>query len=542
MRLETDICIYGATSGGVIAAVQAARMGKQVILLEPGRHLGGMTSGGLGWVDHGVIGSVGGLARDFFDPERGGVCRQNPEYPDGGWNPWTLTPGAAEERFRSMLDEAGVAVRYGERILLGGDGVEKGGPRNTRIARIVLEIGKVVEAKVFIDASYEGDLLAEAGVGWRRDREGADEYGEAPLAGVLGPDVPQPQNFDVFIDPFMEAGVPESGLLPGVQEGTLAAPGSGDDKLQAFCFRLCVTDAEDPAKRVEIEEPEGYDPVEFEILRRYLRAREAAGLETVLRKHLLKISPVADNKFDLNNRGPMSIDYIGANWTYPEAGYRERETLWQDHVRYTKGLLWFLKSDPAVPEPVRKDLARFAWPADEFADTGHFPHQLYIRECRRMVGPKVMTLHDLHDPQPVADGIGYGSYGVDSHHVQRVIFPDGYADDAVSAGKLQNEGNFLASRMGYKKKPYPIPYRAITPKPEECDNLLVTFCVSSSHVAFSSIRMEPVHMLLSQAAATAAAMAIDRGVAVQEVDVTALQERLRRDGMVLETAEEAAPV
>ena len=530
MPLTCDICIYGATSGGVIAAAQAARMGKKVILVEPGRHLGGMTSGGLGWVDHGVIESVGGLAREFFDPERGGVCRQCPEIPDGGWNPWTLTPGAAEARFREMLDETGVEVLYGERIVRGG-GVEK--PRMARMARIALESGKVVEADVFLDASYEGDLMAEAGVSWRKDREGAEEYGEAPLAGVLGPDISQPQQFDVFIDPYNEAGVPESGLLAGVQEGTLDKPGSGDDKLQAYCFRLCLTNAENPDRRVEIGEPEGYDPGDFEILRRYLKARQAAGLETVLRQHLLKISPVGDNKFDINNRGPLSIDYIGANWAYPEADYTERETIWENHVRYTKGLLWFLKSDPAVPESVRAEMARLAWPADEFLDTGHFPHQLYIRECRRMVGPKVMTLHDLHDPKPVGDSIGMGSYGVDSHHVQRVIFPDAYQDRRGSAGKLQNEGNFLASRMGYRKRPYPVPYRALTPKREECENLLVTFCVSSTHVAFSSIRMEPVHMLLSQAAATAAVLAIEARVPVQEVEVKELQARLLNDGMVI---------
>jgi hypothetical protein len=538
MVLNCDICIYGATSGGVIAAVQAARMGKRVMLIEPGQHLGGMTSGGLGWVDHGEIESVGGLAREFFDPERGGVCRLAQDHGNSWNNPWTLTPGVAEARFREMIEESGVEVLYGERIVRGG-GVEKElrNIRNTlsaRISRMRLESGKVVKAKMFIDASYEGDLMAEAGVSWRKDREGEIEYGEAPLAGVLGPEVVQPQQFDVFVDPYLEAGNPESGLLKGIQEGSLAEEGTGDDKLQAYCFRLCLTNSEDSERRVEISEPKGYDPAEFEILRRYLKAREAAGLETVLRENLLKTSPVGDEKYDINNRGPFSIDYIGANWTYPESDYNEREAIWKDHIRYTKGLLWFLKSDPAVPESVRADMARFAWPADEFTHTNHFPHQLYIRECRRMVGPKVMTLQDLPEPKPIEDSIGMGSYGVDSHHVQRVIFPEVFADQHGSAGKLQNEGNFLASASGYKKGPYPIPYSAITPKAEECANLLVTFCVSASHVAFSSIRMEPVHMLLSQAAATVAVMAIEAGVPVQEVDVKELQERLIADGMVLE--------
>ena len=533
---SADIVVYGATSGGIMSAIQAVKEGKTVELVEPTAHIGGMTTGGLGWVDGGILSTIGGMSRDFFDA----VTQSSPSTPPGfssGSNPWTLLPSDALAEFQSLLDLYGITVRTGNRLILNGGGVFKSG---LSITEIHMENGNVFQGQVFIDATYEGDLMAEAGVSYRVGRESSSEYGEA-LAGVVGPDVWQPQQFDYFIDPYVTPGDPSSGLLPYIQEGPLEDPGTGDDKTQAYCFRLCLTRSTAPSDRVEITQPAGYDPSKFEILRRYIAARPS----TVLEDHLLKISPLHDGKkTDVNNRGPFSLDHIGQNWDYPDGDYITREAIWQEHVDFTKGLLWFLKSDNAVPSSVRSAMAAFAYPADEYTTNGNFSPQLYVREARRMVGPYVMTEADIEVDDTKTDAIGQASYGVDSHHVQRLIFPVDYPAspasrndtqpyDRNSSGQLQNEGNFLAEQHAYD-----IPYRAITPSKSECDNLLVTFCVSASHIAFGSMRMEPVFMHLGQSAATAASQAIDQGVAVQDIDYQTLRAKLKADGQVFSDAGE----
>ncbi|GEM_PF-1505309 len=538
---NADIVIYGATSGGIISAVQAAKEGKTVELIEPTTHIGGTTTGGLGWVDGGYLDTIGGLSLAFFDK----VAEPSPSVSTGfsnGSNPWTLLPSEALAEFQLLLATHSITVRTGNRLKRDGSGVLKSG--NT-ITKIVMENGNEFMGKVFIDASYEGDLMAEAGVSYTVGRESQAQYGESE-GGVVGPDEWQPQQFDFFIDPYVIPGDPESGLLPYIQEGPLEPDGTADGKTQAYCFRLCLTRSPDPEERVEITQPASYDPAKFEILRRYIAARSAAGQSSTLKDHLLKISVLKDLKTDINNRGPFSTDHIGQNWDYPEGDYATREAIWQEHIEFTQGLLWFLKSDPAVPAAVRAEMAAFAYPADEYLTNGNFSPQLYIRETRRMIGPYVMTKEDIEVNGTKADAIGQGSYGIDSHHVQRLIFPAEYplapnsrqeTPDSYSrnsAGRLQNEGNFLAG-----KKRYDIPYTAITPKKAECGNLLVTFCVSSSHIAFSSIRMEPVFMHLGQSAATAAGMAIDQQVAVQDIDYPSFRAKLKADGQVMSDAGDA---
>ena len=541
---SADVVVYGATSGGIVSAIQAVNEGKTVELVEPTTHIGGTTTGGLGWVDDGVTSAIGGLSKAFFNT----VAAPSPSPVPTGFsiqsNQWTVIPSEALAEFQSMLADKSITVRTGNRLVRGGGGVVKSG---ASITGIHMENGNIFQGKVFIDATYEGDLMAEAGVSYRVGRESSAEYGEA-LAGVVGPTIWQPQQFDYFIDPYVTPGDPGSGLLPYIQEGPLADPGTADNKTQAYNFRICLTRSTTPANRVEITAPAGYDPAKYEILRRYIASRTTAGQSTVLSRHLLKISPLhSDLKTDINNFGPFSTDHIGQNWDYPDGDYATRDAIIQEHVNFTKGLLWFLKSDPGIPASIRNDMAAFAYPADEYTGNGNFSPQIYVREARRMVGQYVMKASDIETNDTKTDAIGQGSYGVDSHHVQRLIFPGDYPAspgsktdtppyDRNSAGQLQNEGNFFAS-----EKVYDIPYRAITPQKAECDNLLVTFCVSASHIAFGSIRMEPVFMIMGQSAATAAAMAIDQGVAVQDIDYQTLRTKLKADGQVFSTTGDPPP-
>jgi hypothetical protein len=527
MKTIYDLIVYGATSGGIISAVQAVKEGLSVLVLEPSEHIGGMTTGGLSWVDGGELETIGGLSKAFFEE----VCVGSGEPPEGfssGWNPWTLTPSVALAAFERLISEFEIPVLTGQRLK---EDVPSVGKVGSRVSELRMESGELFRGRMFIDATYEGDLMAAAGVSYRIGRESRDEFGESK-AGVLGPSERQPQQFDVFIDPYRVPGDPESGLLRYIQEGPLAPEGSGDDKTQAYCYRVCLTRDSDIVKRVEISEPAGYDQERYEILRRYLAARAAAGLETRLEEDLLKISHLPDLKTDINNRGPLSLDHIGESWSYPEGSYAERERVIREHTEYTQGLFWFLKSDPSVPPHIREAMAAFAYPADEYEKNGHWSPQLYVRVARRMLGEKFMTQHDI--PGTSEASIGMGSYGVDSHHVQRLIFPADYGPDTHgawerdSSGKLQLEGNFLEKKCAYE-----IPYGAICPKREQCENLLVTFCVSASHVAFSSLRMEPIFMLLGQSAASAVAQALREEVEVQAIDMMRLREKLRADGQAL---------
>jgi ribulose 1,5-bisphosphate synthetase/thiazole synthase len=510
-----DVVVYGGTSGGVVAAIQAARMGKSVVLVEPGRHLGGLTSGGLGATDIGNKAAIGGIAREFYRRVANHYAR------DDAWTNqkrseylstrqhanedtmWTFEPHVAEEIYRAMIHEAGVPVVFADRLVL-GSGVTK---QDNRITTIRLESGKAIQSKMFIDASYEGDLMAGARVSYHVGREGNDRYGET----INGVQVHDGHQFTVPVDPYVVPGDLSSGLLPGIQPGPLGKTGEGDTRVQAYNFRMCMTDV--PKNRIPWPKPEGYHPLRYELLLRYINAGGGYGLGA--------IAPMPNRKTDTNNAGAVSTDNIGMNYGYPDGDYTTREAIFREHVTYQQGMMWFLANDPRVPEKIRRDVGRWGLCKDEFVETGGWPHQLYVREARRMISDHVMTQHNCQRKTVVDDPVGLAAYTMDSHNCRRFVDDQGHA---------RNEGNVEVGGF----PPYPIAYRSIVPKEAECTNLLVPVCLSASHIAYGSIRMEPVFRGLGQSAATAAAHAIDRGLAVQQIDGPALRKRLREDGQVLE--------
>ncbi len=522
-----DLVIYGATSGGAAAAIQAARMGKSVILIEPGQHVGGSTSGGLGATDIGNKAAIGGIAREFYEriaqyyaqpkawkqeTREEYFTQRRPGQAQGGdavatargrEAMWTFEPHVAERIYRDWLAELKVPVVFSERLDL-RNGVVK---RDGRIESIRMESGRELRGRMFIDATYEGDLMARAGVSYHVGREANVEYGET-LNGVQTRRATQHQ-FLKPVDPYLTPGDPASGLLPGVHGGSPGEEGSGDRRVQAYNFRLCLTDA--PDNRRAIPKPEGYDPLRYELLRRYIAAGQfdALNLNT----------PMPNHKTDINNHGAFSSDNLGMNYDYPDGDYATRERIFREHVTYQMGMWWFLQNDPRLPGSVRQQAGRWGLTRDEFTDTGGWPPQMYVREARRMIGAYVMTEHDCRGERVAEDAVGLGAYNMDSHNVQR------YVQD----GQARNEGDI---QVGVQ--PYPVAYRALIPKAEQCRNLLVPVCLSASHIAYGSIRMEPVFMVLGQSAATAASLALDAGVPVQEVDPTKLRARLLADGQVLE--------
>jgi hypothetical protein len=382
-----------------------------------------------------------------------------------------------------------------------------------RIVSLTTLSGKTYTGRMFIDATYEGDLLAAAGVPYRVGREANRVYGEEHNGVQLGVLHHRhhfgmvPQKISAYIVP----GDPTSGVLPEISTVPPGVFGEGDQRIQAYCFRMCLTDH--PENRVPFPRPANYDPRRYELLARIL----AAGWDEVF----WKFDPIPNRKTDTNNHGPFSTDFIGASYDYAEATYARRREIVAAHVDYQQGWLYFLAHDPRVPRKVQDEMRRWGLARDEFADNGHWPHQLYVREARRMLGEFVMTENELRKKRPTPDSVGMGSYTIDSHHVQRYITPDGY---------VQNEGDIGVPLPA----PYAIAYGALVPRRDSVRNLLVPVCVSSSHIAFGSIRMEPVFMILGQSAATAAALAIDGGTAVQDVPYARLRERLERDGQVLE--------
>jgi hypothetical protein len=486
---QTDICIYGATSAGIAAAVQARRLGYSVAVAAFGRHIGGISASGLGATDTGRIEAIGGLAREFY--RRVGARYGQPET-------FRFEPHVAEEVFEEWVAEHSITLHREQRL----KSVRMDGER---IAEIRMESGRRYQAAMFLDAGYEGDLLAKAGVSWVAGREGNAAYGET----INGVQFRSGHQFRVPVDPYVVPGDPASGLLEGIAPDAPGTAGEGDHRIQAYNFRVCLTRSAD---RLPLPKPRGYDPERYALLLRYIEA----GIFDVLGNN----QPMPNGKTDLNNNGAVSTDNIGRNYAWPDAGYRERERIFQDHVNYQQGLLWFLANDERVPENVRAQVRAFGLPRDEFPDTGGWPHELYIREARRLVGDYVMTEHECRGNRVAGDSVGLASYTMDSHNCKRVVV----------GGSARNEGDV---QVGVPA-PYPISYRAIVPRAGECSNLLVPVCLSTSHIAYGSIRMEPVFMLLGHAAATAAALAIDAGVAVQDVDYAALRRRLRRDGMVLE--------
>jgi hypothetical protein len=507
-----DLVVYGGTAGGVITAVPAAREGLRVALVEPRRHLGGMVSGGLGWTDYGKKEVIGGYSLEFF--ERVGARYGEPVE-------WHFEPHVAEDVFRTMVKEAGVTVFYGQR-LNAKNGVRTSG---RRIVEIATDTGTRFGATVFADATYEGDLMARAGVAYTFGREGTDQYGES-LAGVrdrtplhqfmIRRNPRDPATLvPVQVSPFDA----HHKLLPEIQGTDKGRAGQADRKVQAYNFRLCLTD--DPANLVPIAKPKTYDPARYELLARFLTAATAAAGRPLTMGDVMKPDLLGKaRKTDVNNNGAVSTDYIGGSWNYPDADYRTRDRIWQAHVDYIAGFFYFLAHDPRVPPELQADVKKWGLAKDEFADTAHWPHQLYVREARRMIGEYVMTQRDIQTDLTKPDPIGMGSYNSDSHNVQRVVNAEGF---------VENEGD-----MQVPVTPYQIPYRVMLPRRDQVENLLVPVAFSASHVAYSTLRMEPQYMIIGQAAGVAAAMAIAGRRAVQDVDPAALTSKLRAQWAVME--------
>ena len=517
---RVDVCVYGGTSAGVIAAVAVKKEGKSVLLVEPGRHLGGMTSGGLGFTDFGNKAVIGGLSLDFYR-------RVGREYGKDEAR-WTFEPHVAEKVFRDLVAEHRIEVLFEHRLR----GAAKDGPR---IARATFEHAPpqptgapsptalpdsppvVVEAKIFLDCTYEGDLLAAAGVSYTVGREPSAQYDE-PLNGIRAT-TPKHQ-FLGPVDPYVKPGDPSSGLLPLIQPGDGGKPGEGDRRVQTYNYRLCLT--RKPDNRIPITAPQGYDPRRYELLARHVESLVRLDKLPRLNGHLLKFDMVTAEKPDINNQGAVSTDYIGMNYDYPDGDFATRGRIWNDHLNYVQGLLYFLGTSDRVPQHIRTEMTSWGLCKDEFADTGHWPHQMYVREARRMVGPYVITQADCEHRKVAGDAVGMGAYNMDSHNCQRV----------VQDGVVRNEGDVQVSPSG----PYPVSYRALTPKKEQCQNLLVPVCFSSSHIAYGSARMEPVFMVLGESAALAACEAVDAERAVQDIDYPQLRRKLMEAGQVLEFA------
>ena len=520
-----DIVVYGGTSAGVIAAVQAKRDGKSVLIVCPDKHLGGLSSGGLGWTDTGNKAVIGGLAREFYhriwkhyQTEEAWKWQPRESYGNQGQGTpaidgarrtmWIFEPHVAEQVFEDLIREYQIPVDRDEWINR-DRGVRKDG---TKITTIEMLSGKQYSGRIFIDATYEGDLMAAAGVDYHVGRESNDTYNEK-WNGIQTGVLHHRHHFGYLkqkISPYIVPGDPTSGVLPRISPDPPGEFGAADHRIQAYCFRTCLTNH--PENRVPFPKPEGYDPTQYELLVRIF----AAGWKETFHK----FDPIPNRKTDTNNHGPMSSDNIGFNYDYPEASYQRRREIIKEHQQYQQGWYYFIANDPRVPETTRSKMNQWGLAKDEFTDNGNWPHQMYIREARRMIGEFVMTEHEVLNQRPTPKSIGMGSYTLDSHNVQRYITPEGY---------VQNEGDIGVKTNG----PYPIAYGALVPKRQQCENLLVPVCVSSSHVAFGSIRMEPVFMILGQSAASAASMAIDEKISVQDVSYDRLQKVLEREGQIL---------
>jgi hypothetical protein len=498
-----DLVVYGGTAGGVITAVSGAREGLKVALLEPGSHLGGMATGGLSRTDYGKKEVIGGRALEFY-------WRVGRKYDIQRFAQdvaWFYEPKVGEQVLREMLQQAGVSVFMRHR-LREKTGVEKSG---TAVTAIVTEDGTRFNGGIFADCSYEGDLMAQAGVQYTVGRESQNQYGES-LAGVR--ERTPFHQFLVRVSPFDADGR----LLPEVNPEPLAAPGSADRKVQAYNFRLILS--EDPSNQAPFPKPPGYDPKRYELLGRLLDAT-AKKLDRAPRMNdVVLIAGIPNHKADINNQGAFSTDFIGKSWGYPDGDYRSRARIWRDHIDYTQGFFYFLGHDPRVPASLQQEVNSWGLAKDEFPDTENWPHQLYIREGRRMIGEFVVTQKDLQTDLKKPDAIGMGSYNSDSHNIQRVANADGAAE---------NEGD-----MQVAVTPYQIPYRVMLPKREQATNLLVPVCFSASHVAYSSLRMEPQYMILGHAAGVAASLALQGRKPVQDISVASLQKELKSQGAVFE--------
>ncbi|WP_158856403.1 FAD-dependent oxidoreductase [Lunatibacter salilacus] len=526
----TDVVIYGGTSAAVTAAVQAKKMGKSVIVISPDTHLGGLTAGGLGWSDTGKKEVIGGLSREFYqrvydkyqedsawnweDKSEFGNKGQGTPALDGEFKTmWIFEPHVAEEVYDEWIAELGIEVLRDEWLDRdNGVSVEDG-----KITSIRTLSGKEFKGRMFIDATYEGDLMATAGVSYHVGREANSVYGEE-WNGIQTGVYHHRHHFkalDQPIDPYWTPGDPSSGLLPRISGEHPGIKGEGDDKVQAYCFRMCMSNH--PDNRIAFPRPANYDSTQYELLVRIFDA----GWD----EWFGKFDMIPNRKTDTNNHGPFSSDNIGMNYDYPDASYERRKEIIQEHRDYQSGLLYFVQNDPRVPEETQKEFQEWGLAKDEFTDNGNWPHQIYVREARRMIGKYVMTENELLQKKPTPESVGMGSYTIDSHNIQRYVDENGH---------VQNEGDIGVPLPG----PYEIAYGSLVPKKEEITNLVVPVAVSSSHIAFGSIRMEPVFMILGQSATTAAILALDEGIAVQDVAYEKLKARLLEDGQVLTMADQ----
>ncbi|WP_298652228.1 FAD-dependent oxidoreductase [uncultured Proteiniphilum sp.] len=539
-----DVVIYGGTSAGISAAIQCSRMGKTVLLIEPTNRIGGLTTGGLGQTDIGRKHVIGGIAREFYqniskyyeDPQHW-KWQDREEYMNsrhsrtkkGEDAMWTFEPSAALKVYEKMMDPENIVLVYNQRLNR-KSGVKMEG---TKIIEIEMESGRIYAGKMFIDATYEGDLMASSGVSYSIGRESNKEYGETlngvqankyslKIDGTVSKNAAN-HNFINGVDPYIMKGDPNSGLLPYVSKDPPGIDGQGDDKIQAYCFRMTLTDH--PENRILFKKPENYNELNYELLFRNYEA--ATGPIETMYSYGDKLVPwinssMPNRKTDTNNQKGFSTDFIGQNYDYPEANYEEREKIIQAHRDYQQGLMWTLAYHPRIPEKVRNVVSQWGTCKDEYEKgSDGWQHQLYIREARRMKSDYVMTQRNCERIDIAGDPVGMGAYGMDSHNVQRYVDVNGF---------VQNEGNVEA----WMPHPYPISYRSVIPKKGECENLLIPVCVSSTHIAFGSIRMEPVFMVLGQSTATAACLAIDQKKAVQDIDYPVLRRILEQDRQVLE--------
>ena len=519
---SADVIIYGGTSAAVTAAVEVVRLGKTVIIVAPELHLGGLSSGGLGFTDTGNKAVIGGLSREFYhrvwmhyNDSVSWKWERHDEYGNKGQGTlamdgenrtmWIFEPHVAEKVFEDFISEYDITV-YRDEWLNRESGVITD---NGNIVSFTTLSGKKFTGKMFIDATYEGDLMASSNVSYTVGRESCEEYNEQ-WNGVKAGVYHHGHYFKSNISPYVIPDDSSSGLLPYISAEPIQNNCSGDNQVQAYCFRMCLSNH--PDNRVPFEKPDNYDPMNYELLARVFES----GWDEWFQKYDM----IPNRKTDTNNHGPFSTDFIGMNYDYPEASYERRKEIIEEHMNYQKGLLYFVSTNERVPEDVRNEMSNWGLAKDEFVDNGNWPHQLYIREARRMIGEYVTTENEVLGKIDVNDPIGMGSYTMDSHNTQRYVTADGY---------VQNEGD-----VGVRPdKPYKVSYGSIIPKEGECNNLLVPVCLSSSHIAFGSIRMEPVFMILGQSAAAAACIAIDNKQSVQEVNYKKLKETLLDNGQVL---------
>jgi len=521
--ISEDVIIYGGTSTAIATAVQLARMNKNVVIVCPEKHLGGMSASGLGFTDIGDKSVIGGISREFYQrvynhyqkddawkwqpKNEFGNVGQGTEAIDGDLKTmWTFEPHVAEQIFEEFIRENKIKV-FRDKWLDRENGVEM---KDGKIVSITMLSGEKFIGQIFVDATYEGDLMAAAGVKYHVGREANSVYNEE-WNGVHCNVFHHSHNFgNLNISPYIITGDSTSGVLPRISIEPQGEQGSGDKRVQAYNYRLCTTNAE--GNIVPFEKPENYDPEQYELLRRVFKAG---------RTSMFGGGKIPNNKRDVNNVGPFSSDNIGMNYEYPEASYEKRREILEEHISYHKGLLYFWGHDESVPEQLRESINKWGLAKDEFQDNGYWPYQIYIREARRMIGEFVMTENEILGKNKVTEPIGMGSYTMDSHNVQRYITSEGY---------VQNEGD-----LGVEpKQPYQIHLGTILPKKEECKNLIVPSAVSSSHIAFGSIRMEPVFMILGQSAGTIAALAIDKNIGIHELPYDEIKARLMADGQILE--------